>query len=148
MAAALALNGKRVADIGCGEGITDLGLVVRAAPAELIGYDVNATDTAHLLAEARREGVAEALPDNLRFAVSEPTVIPAEDDAFDVVLSWSAFEHIDDPPAVMREIARVLRPDGVFLLQLWPFYNSEQGSHLWLWFPVGFALFRYSDAEI
>ena len=122
--------------------------MLRAGPAELVGYDVNQTDTAHLLDEARREGVAEALPSNLRFEVSEPTVIPAADDAFDVVLSWSAFEHIDDPPAVIREIARMLRPNGVFMLQLWPFYNSEHGSHLWEWFPEGFAQFRYSDAEI
>jgi SAM-dependent methyltransferase len=142
------LHGKRVADVGCGEGITDLGLVLRAGPAELVGYDVNQTDTAHLLAEAQREGVAEALPSNLRFEVSEPTRIPAADDSFDVVLSWSAFEHIDDPPAVMREIARILRPNGVFLLQLWPFYHSEHGSHLWEWFPEGFAQFRYSDEEI
>ncbi len=142
------LGGKRVADIGCGEGITDLGLVMRAGPAELVGYDVSPTDTGHLLSEARREGVAKALPANLRFEVSQPTVIPAEDDAFDVVLSWSAFEHIEDPSAVMSEIARVLRPDGVFLLQLWPFFHSEHGSHLWEWFPEGFAQFRYSDAEI
>ena len=31
------------------------------------------------------------------------------------------------------------RPDGVLMLQLWPFYFSEHGSHLWDWFPNGFA---------
>ncbi len=67
---------------------------------------------------------------------------------FDIVVSWSAFEHVDDPPALMREIARVLRPDGCFVMQLWPFYHSEHGSHLWQWFPKGFAQFRYSEEEI
>ena len=75
-------------------------------------------------------------------------VIPAADDAFDVVLSWSAFEHIEDPPAVMREIARVLRPDGVFLLQLWPFYHSEHGSHSGSGSPRGSPSSATRDAEI
>jgi SAM-dependent methyltransferase len=142
------LRGKRVVDVGCGEGITDLALVLKGEPAELVGYDLLLPDSARLLEEARGEGVTESLPPQLRFEVSQPTVFPAPDDSFDIVLSWSAFEHIDDPRAVMAEIARVLRPDGVFLMQLWPFYHSEHGSHLWQWFPEGFPQFRYSDEEI
>jgi ubiquinone/menaquinone biosynthesis C-methylase UbiE len=142
------LEGKRVADVGCGEGITDLALVQRGRPAELVGFDIQLTDTAKLLEEARREGVADELPAHLRFERSETETLPAPDDSFDVVLSWSAFEHVDDPPVLMQEIARVLRPDGCLMLQLWPFYNSEHGSHLWQWFPEGFAQFRYSEAEI
>jgi ubiquinone/menaquinone biosynthesis C-methylase UbiE len=142
------LRGKRVADVGCGEGITDLALVAKGRPAELVGYDIQLTDREKLLAEARREGVAEELPPQLRFERSEPELLPAPDDAFDVMISWSAFEHVDQPPVLMREIARVLRPEGCFMLQLWPFYNSEHGSHLWQWFPEGFAQFRYEEAEI
>jgi ubiquinone/menaquinone biosynthesis C-methylase UbiE len=142
------MKGKRVADVGSGDGIIDLALVLKAAPAELVGFDLAPADTAKLLDDARREGVAAQLPPELRFEVSHPTSLPAEDNTFDVVLSWSAFEHIADPPAVMREIARVLRPDGVFILQLWPFYHSEHGSHLWQWFPEGFPQFRYSDEQI
>jgi ubiquinone/menaquinone biosynthesis C-methylase UbiE len=146
--AGLDLRGRRVADVGCGEGITDLALVLKGEPAELVGYDINPADTSRLLDEARREGVADDLPAELRFELSEPTELPASDDAFDLVLSWSAFEHVGDPSALMREIARVLRPDGVFVLQLWPFYHSEHGSHLWQWFPEGFAQFRYSHGDI
>jgi hypothetical protein len=28
-----------------------------------------------------------------------------------------------------------LRPGGTLFLQLWPFYRSDRGSHLWDWFP-------------
>lgn len=31
-----------------------------------------------------------------------------------------------------------MKPDGMLFLQLWPFYYSERGSHLWEWFPDGF----------
>jgi ubiquinone/menaquinone biosynthesis C-methylase UbiE len=146
-AAGVDVRGTRVADVGCGEGITDLALVLKGDLGELVGYDVNATDTSKLLDEARREGVADELPDTLRFELSQPTALPTADNAFDIVVSWSAFEHVDDPLGLMREIARVLRPDGVFMLQLWPFYHSEHGSHLWRWFPEGFAQF-HSSAEI
>jgi ubiquinone/menaquinone biosynthesis C-methylase UbiE len=142
------LRGRRVADIGCGEGITDLAIVLKGEPAELVGYDIQGTDTRKLLEEAQREGVARELPSTLRFETSQPERLPADDDTFDVVLSWSAFEHVDDPPALMGEIARILRPDGCFVMQLWPFYHSEHGSHLWQWFPEGFAQFRYGEDEI
>ena len=36
---------------------------------------------------------------------------------------------------MLREIRRVLRPDGLFFLQLWPFFHSPRGSHLWEWCP-------------
>ena len=144
----LSLEGKRVADVGSGDGIIDLALAQRGAPAELVGFDVRRTDGAHLLEEARTFGVADALPPNLRFEASEAARIPAPDAAFDVVVTWSTFEHVSDPPAMMREISRVLARDGVLFLQLWPFYHSERGSHLWDWFPDGFHHLVTTPEEI
>ena len=142
------LAGKRIADIGCGDGIIDLGLVVKAKPAELVGYDLNEVDTAQLLAEANAEEGIRELPAELSFVKSQPERIPADDDSFDVVVTWSAFEHVADPESLLRDIRRILKPGGVLFLQLWPFYNSEHGSHLWQWFPDGFAQFEHSDDEI
>jgi SAM-dependent methyltransferase len=144
----ISLENREVADLGCGDGITDLGLALRGRPRRLTGFDLNATNTEHLLAEARAEGVADQLPPNLTFATSGETTIPAEDHAFDVIISWSAFEHVLQPVEVLTEIRRVLRPTGVFFLQLWPFFFSEHGSHLWHWFPDGFANLRHTDAAI
>lgn len=49
---------------------------------------------------------------------------------------------------LLREIRRVLRPYGVLFIQLWPFYASEHGSHLWPWFDDAFVQHRYSDSEV
>jgi SAM-dependent methyltransferase len=144
----IGLDGKDVADVGCGDGITDLGVALRGRPARLVGFDINPTDIAHLREQARAEGVADDLPPNLTFEAAGTTSVPAPNDAFDVVLSWSAFEHVLKPVEVLREIRRVLRPDGVFFLQLWPFYFSEHGSHLWHWFPDGFANLRHTDDAV
>jgi SAM-dependent methyltransferase len=131
----ITLEGRRVADVGSGDGVIDLGLVQRAAPAALVGFDIVPTNAATLLERARTYGVADELPPALSFAHSEPARLPAPDASFDVVVSWSAFEHIADVGAVLREVRRVLRPDGVFFLQLWPFFYSPLGSHLWEWCP-------------
>ena len=43
--------------------------------------------------------------------------IPYPDAAFDVVFADNVLEHLPDPLAVFREIARVLKPGGVFLFK-------------------------------
>lgn len=143
----ISLEGKRVADVGCGDGITDLGLALRAKPASIVGFDVVPTDTATLREQAGACDVQE-LPDNLSFVTCGETGLPAPDGSFDYVLSWSAFEHILDPVPVLRDIRRVLTDEGVLFIQLWPFYDSAHGTHLVDWFPEGFAQFRYDDDEI
>jgi SAM-dependent methyltransferase len=138
-----------VADIGCGDGIMALGVAQQGRPALLVGFDVNLTDADALLERAQAERVAGALlPPNLEFRQSEPTALPAGDGSFDVVYTWSAFEHIEDPTAVLREINRVLKREGLLFLQLWPFYLSERGSHLWDWFPRSFHHLLMGDDEI
>ena len=133
------LTGCDIADVGCGDGIIDLGLVHRAQPRRLVGFDVNPVREDLLLERAAAARVAEELPPSLEFTVCEAEKLPAADDAFDAVVTWSAFEHIDDPSVVLSEIRRVLRPDGVLFLQLWPFYGSQHGAHLEDWFPDGFV---------
>ncbi len=144
----VSLTGLKVADIGCGDGIIDLGVATRGRPAALVGYDLNPTNVEHLQEQARRCGVPDQLPTGLSFKRSEPTAIPAPDHEYDVVFSWSAFEHIESPVAMAREIRRVLRPDGVLMLQLHPFYLSEHGPHLWRWFPQGFQHLLRSLEEL
>ncbi|HEY3717556.1 MAG TPA: class I SAM-dependent methyltransferase [Jatrophihabitantaceae bacterium] len=142
------LAGKRLADIGCGDGITDLGVAVLGKPERLVGFDLMDTDVADLSANADKFGKMSALPDNLFFAKSGETSLPADDDSFDVVFSWSAFEHIADPVGMLREIRRVLTPQGALFIQVWPFFDTAHGPHLVDWFPEGFAHHRLSDDEI
>lgn len=144
----ISLAGKRVADVGCGDGITDLALALRGEPARLVGFDLLSTDVEDLARLAEEHADIDRLPDSLFFATSDETRIPAEDHSFDVVVSWSAFEHIADPVAVLTEIRRILTHHGVLFIQLWPFYDTAHGTHLVDWFPEGFAQHRYTDEEI
>jgi ubiquinone/menaquinone biosynthesis C-methylase UbiE len=147
-ASELMLAGCDIADIGCGDGIMALGLCHRVRPRRLVGFDVINTNAEALAARARAEGVADALPAELEFKESSSIATPASDAEFDFVYSWSAFEHIADPIAVLSEIRRILRPGGHFFLQLWPFYHSAKGSHLWDWFDEDFHHLLANEREI
>ncbi len=142
------LRGKQVADVGCGDGIIDLGVAHRGAPATLIGFDVAPVDVELLRDRASAQGVSGELPPCLGFRTSEATRLPADDASFDVAFTWSAFEHFADPTAVACEMRRVLRPGGVAFVQVWPFFHSEHGSHLWAWFPEGFTHLLRTTQEI
>jgi len=144
----LSLTGRDVADVGCGDGIIDLGVARKARPRSLVGFDIVPTDPAWLLRRAREEGVADELPDELEFATCDARTLPADDEAFDFVFTWSAFEHVMEPVAVFREIRRVLRNDGVLMLQIWPLYHSEHGAHLWQCIPDSFVHLIRNPSDI
>src|SRR6202022_1497098 len=93
VAAGFDTRGALMADIGCGDGILTLGLAHKGQPQHLTAFDVVPTDREQLLARARRHGVASELPSELEFQRSDPTALPAADASFDIVTTWSAFEH-------------------------------------------------------
>jgi len=121
----------RILDVGCGDGMTDLGVFLRCRPAELVGVDPS--ERYRLLPE-----VAERnhLPDDwrrderLRFEPFDGNDLPFEDDRFDVVLSWGSLEHIvGGYERTLREIRRVLRPDGLLFVHPGLYYGAH-GNHL------------------
>jgi SAM-dependent methyltransferase len=144
----ISLAEKTVADIGCGDGFIDLGVMHRARPRRLVGFDVNPTNTEYLDRRAREEGIDESDTGGLFFERSEPAHLPAEDGTFDLAFSWSAFEHIARPIEILTEIRRILASDGAFFLQLWPFYFSAKGSHLWEWFPEDYHHLQRPESEV
>ncbi|WP_434381383.1 class I SAM-dependent methyltransferase [Melittangium boletus] len=50
------------------------------------------------------------------------------DASFDLVCSWSAFEHIERPAEALAEVARVLKPGGMAYLAV-HLYTSHSGNH-------------------
>ena len=52
------------------------------------------------------------VPDTIETYRADLAAIPLPDASVDVVMSRSVFEHLDDPAAVYRELARIVRPGG------------------------------------
>ena len=59
---------------------------------------------------------AQELPDNVEFCQATVPPLPYPDDSFDCVISFQVIEHIKDDVQFVREINRVLRPNGKLIL--------------------------------
>lgn len=99
--------GGRVLDLGCGKGADLWALASRIddPAAGFLGLDARADNV-----EAAR---AAADDDRVRFEeVKIGRSLGLADASFDVVMSQELLECLPDPPAVVGEMARVLRPGG------------------------------------
>jgi ubiquinone/menaquinone biosynthesis C-methylase UbiE len=117
----------RVLDLGCGIGNILIALAERIdfiQPA--IGVDVSP----ELIRIGEREIARAGLHDRIGLQVAPATRLPFEDGAFDVVLTSHVLKHLDDEAllASFREVVRVLRPGGRFLL--WEFAKSPRSALL------------------
>ncbi|HEX9780150.1 MAG TPA: methyltransferase domain-containing protein [bacterium] len=74
-------------------------------------------------------------PDVLHLDLYDGTRLPLEPDSVDVIWSKSVLEHVKDPRAVFKELARVLRPGGVMchIIDLRDHYHLNPGMD-WLRF--------------
>lgn len=107
-------RGIRVLDVGCGRGKALVELAGRYPESEFVGYDLSEEAVAWARENASRRGL-----DNVRYEVRDVSDFDetAEPDAFDFVTTFDAVHDQADPAAVLRGIARTLRPGGVYLMQ-------------------------------
>lgn len=97
-------TGKRVLDAGCGTAYGSARLSAHAS-------SVFALDSE---GDALRHG-RPSCPD-VRFVQGDCTALPFADDSVDLVVAFEVIEHVERWPALIREAARVLVPEGVFLV--------------------------------
>jgi ubiquinone/menaquinone biosynthesis C-methylase UbiE len=105
-------SAQRVLEIGCGTGNLAL-LVKRLRPQlEVVGLDPDPKALARASRKARRTGLSLQLDRGLA------DQLPYPDASFDRVLSALMFHHLDADLRVasLREVRRVLRPDGALHL--------------------------------
>ncbi|MGK9167479.1 class I SAM-dependent methyltransferase [Inquilinus limosus] len=93
-------------DLGCGEGRVSREL-------KALGYRVTAADAVAELVEIAAE--AESAHD---YAVASAAALPFADGRFDLVVAYNMLMDVDDVPAAVREIRRVLRLGGTLMVSL------------------------------
>jgi SAM-dependent methyltransferase len=126
-------TGDRILDCGCGMGFT-LRVLAQLSDCRLFGVERNP----HTVQRARRE-----LADfGVRVARADATHLPFADETFDKVLMTEVLEHIPEEQAALREIRRVLRPGGRYVLSVpnanYPFWWDPPNKLLELVFDTHF----------
>ncbi len=98
----------RVLDVGCGEGQVARHIARTVEGAEVVGVDPSVAQL--VVAEERAGG-----PTYLRGAAD---ALPVATGAFDAAVACLVFEHITNVDGALAEVARALRPGGIFLFLL------------------------------
>ncbi len=99
--------GERVLDLACGQGIF-------AREFAKTGAQVQGADIApELIAEAKKYGTG------IRYDIASAESLSfAQDASFDTVVCVLALQNMEDLPKVCREVVRVLKPGGRFVMVL------------------------------
>ena len=129
----------RLLEVGCGQ-----GQFLERARAH--GWDVLGVEVVEPVAERARQRGLEVFIGTLEQAALAPA-------SFDVVVMLEVIEHVVDPVALLREVARVLRPRGVAALGTgnaeswvarlrgadWPYYRFGGHLHIRFYSPESAA---------
>lgn len=100
----------RVLDAGCGAGADLVALASRVSPeCHLVGLD--ASEVLLSRAAERTNGCLE----RCSLIRGDITKIPCQDDTFDAGRIDRVLQHLREPEAAIRELARVLKPGGVLV---------------------------------
>lgn len=99
--------GKTVLDLGCAGGFMAEALAQRGA--DVTGIDPAAEAIGAARAHAREGDL------RIRYDVGVGEALPYDDASFDAVVCVDVLEHVSDLNMVLAEVARTLRPGGLFL---------------------------------
>src|SRR5262245_42268818 len=107
-------HGARGVDVGTGFGA--LAFLLASVRPDLL---VTGVDPEAGLIEGAATAAAGMGYDQLQFVVGDGAALPFESGGLDLAMCQTVLTHVPDARAVVNEMARVLRPGGVFLAAEW-----------------------------
>ncbi len=96
----------KIIDVGCGEG--QVARALPTNPSHVVGVDPSWAQ----ISEAADRSVGEL------YAQASAIALPFKSETFDAAVACLVFEHITEMGNAIREVARVLKPEGRFIFLL------------------------------
>jgi demethylmenaquinone methyltransferase/2-methoxy-6-polyprenyl-1,4-benzoquinol methylase len=100
-------SGDEVLDVATGTAAVAIELA-RATGCRVVGLD----QSIQMLAEGRRRVEGTGLSGRIRLVEGSAARLPFEDGSFDGLTFTYLLRYVEDPPATLRELARVVKPGG------------------------------------
>jgi ubiquinone/menaquinone biosynthesis C-methylase UbiE/uncharacterized protein YbaR (Trm112 family) len=101
-------SGKRLMDVGCAQGRSTFKLM--DLDISIIGMDISK----HLVRQALDRYRRGKFTAKATFLVADASSLPLINNTVDFVLIYGVLHHLPDPQKTCREVARVLKPGGVY----------------------------------
>jgi 2-polyprenyl-3-methyl-5-hydroxy-6-metoxy-1,4-benzoquinol methylase len=108
--AALSAGGT-VADVGCGEGWSSIGIATAYPEARVDGFDVDEAS----VAAAREHAAAYGVADRVSFRLVDGRALP-EAHSYDLVAAFECVHDLPDPVSVLAGARRMVRDEGTVLV--------------------------------
>lgn len=102
--------GAKVADVGCGHGVSTILMSNEFPASSIVGYDIHETS----VVTARSRATDAATNDNLEFKVASAKGY--KDDGFDLICFMDCLHDMGDPIGAAKHARGALNDDGVVLL--------------------------------
>ena len=120
-------GGTKIADVGCGHGVSTI-LMAKAYPnSEVLGFDYHGPSIEWARKEAEKEGLK-----NITFEVAGATDYPGDD--YDLVTFFDCFHDMGNPAGAAKHVLQTLKKkDGTWMM-VEPFANDKVEDNL---NPVG-----------
>ncbi|MBN2007051.1 MAG: class I SAM-dependent methyltransferase [Anaerolineae bacterium] len=122
-------DGGKVLDVGTGTGFVAIALAraLRERGVQVVGLDLSPAMLSLAAENAQRAGLDGAIT----WREGNAYAMPFADGEFDAVISNDSLHHWENPVAIFNEIARVVKPDGMYLI--------HDSRRLESWWPRFFA---------
>jgi ubiquinone/menaquinone biosynthesis C-methylase UbiE len=100
----------RIVEVGCGTGVVSRAIASRDGFAgTVLGVD----QSQDFITVAQTLAASEGVGDRVEFAVGDAHKLALPSGGFDAAIAHTLVSHVRDPLAVLKEMARVVRPDGI-----------------------------------
>ena len=103
-------RGSRILDLGCGPGLLSADLAAQGYRG--VGLDVAPA----MIKRARARAAAQGFASRWEYQVGDVEVLPFDNESFDGAICAGVIEYLPRDETFLREVNRVLKPGGFFIL--------------------------------